>query len=141
MRYSKKLNMYRGHNVTFNTATYQATSYDWWRFVDRRKGFVIFNSFSYGRAFQKHHDDVREVLNKLGIKVDIEINCPVGLQDILAVMDYYNKQIELLYKEKHKKGSRSRKNLARDQLIEHYRKVLDQLRPAVEGPLEVAYGR
>lgn len=82
MKYYTKLKLYKASNVYFNPEICQAYSYAWWKFVDKIKGKVIFNSYRYSNSTCKHQRKVRSVLRELGIKIDIEIEAPRGLQDL-----------------------------------------------------------
>jgi len=75
MKYYKKLKEYKASNVSLTVEPkLEAYSYNWWLFVVRYKGLVIFNDTNYSRPTCKHQSKVRGVLYDLGIKIDIELN-------------------------------------------------------------------
>lgn len=78
--YKPRKKIYESTNVYFDPETCQAYSYDWWRFVDKIDGLVIFNSYSYSRTTQKHQYKVRRLLAELNIKINIEVDAGCGLQ-------------------------------------------------------------
>lgn len=80
MKYYKRLKLYKASNVTFDPATCRAYSYDWWRFVDRVDGKVVFNNHRYSNSTAKHQSKVHGLLRELGIKIDLYVDCPTGLQ-------------------------------------------------------------
>lgn len=84
MKYKPRLKVYKsstGKNV-YNPETRQAYSYDWWRYVDFKKGKVIFNNASYSKTTNKHQSECRSLLKELGIKIDFELNVEAGLQAV-----------------------------------------------------------
>lgn len=80
MKFYKTLNTYKASNVYFNCNTMQAYSYGWWQFVDVIDDNLIFNTYKYSNSTLNHQSKVRRLLNQLGLKVDIEIEAPKGLQ-------------------------------------------------------------
>jgi len=75
MKYYKKLKKYKASNVSLTVEPkLEAYSYNWWLFVVRYKGLVIFNDTNYSNPTCKHQSKVRGVLYDLGIKIDIELN-------------------------------------------------------------------
>lgn len=80
MKYHKKLGLYKASNVTFNLVTREAYSYGWWRFVSVVNGYVVFNNYSYSVSTCKHQSKVRSLMNELGIKIDLIVECSGGLQ-------------------------------------------------------------
>jgi hypothetical protein len=79
MKYFSRLKMYKSHNVKFNPETMDAHSYSWWRFVARIDGKIIFNSYRYSVTTAKHQREVRAILNDLGIKIDLDLQLPNGI--------------------------------------------------------------
>jgi hypothetical protein len=75
----KRSNIYKATNVTFNPKTLDAHSYSWWRFVAKVEGKVIFNDYRYSVTTAKHQSKVRHLLESLGIKVDIYLQLPKGI--------------------------------------------------------------
>jgi hypothetical protein len=92
MKYYSRLKLYKASNVYFNPETCQAYSYNWWRFVDRIKGKVVFNGYTYSSSTSKHQSKVRSVLASKGIKIDFYIEAPRGLQDLDAALAYTYRQ-------------------------------------------------
>ena len=75
MKYYKKLKEYKASNVSLTVEPkLEAYSYSWWLFLPKYKGLVIFNNTNYSSSTCKHQSKVRDVLNELGIKIDIELN-------------------------------------------------------------------
>jgi hypothetical protein len=70
---------------TFDPETCQAYSYDWWRFVDKIKGKVVFNWYRYSVTTSGHQYAISSLLDKLKIKVDIYVNVGGGLQNPEAI--------------------------------------------------------
>ena len=75
MKYYKKLKEYKASNVSLTIEPkLEAYSYNWWLFVVRYKGLVIFNNTTYSSSTGGHQYKVRRVLEELNIKIDIELN-------------------------------------------------------------------
>lgn len=89
MKYQPRKKQFKASNVYFDVEKCQAYSYEWWRFVDRIGGLVVFNDYSYSISTNKHQQKVRRVLEELGLQVDVTIRAPKGLQQIEAALDYY----------------------------------------------------
>jgi hypothetical protein len=81
MKWFKRLKIYKASNLTFNPLTRTAHSYGWWRFVSVIEGKLVFNNYSYSNSTSKHQHKVRRLLNELGIKIDLDIAVPEGLQN------------------------------------------------------------
>ena len=120
LKYYPRLNMYKAANVTYNPSTGTATSYDWWHFVIVIKGKVVFNRHAYSVTTTRHQSKVRNVLNDLGIKIDLEIDSRKSLSDCYVFDDAIaklNVEIQLLKAEINKPLSREKTNLERARRI------------------------
>jgi len=71
MRFTKKTKTYHASNVSFNTKSLVAVSYDWWIFVKPINGKVIFNNYNYSRTTQRHQSKVRWLLDDMGIQYEV----------------------------------------------------------------------
>jgi hypothetical protein len=80
MKLNKSSGIYKGSNVTFDPTCMVANSYNWWTFFRRCNGKHIFNNYSYSPTTQRHQRKVRSLLEELGIRIDLVIECPAGLQ-------------------------------------------------------------
>tara|TARA_R100000773_G_C4191385_1_gene97176 strand:- start:347 stop:811 length:465 start_codon:yes stop_codon:yes gene_type:complete len=75
MKYYTRLKKYKASNVSLTIEPkLEAYSYAWWLFVVRYKGLVIFNNTNYSNSTNKHQSKVRDVLDDLNIKIDIELH-------------------------------------------------------------------
>lgn len=79
MKFYPRLGIYKKPNCTFNPKTLDAHSYKWWRFVAKIEGKVIFNNYRYSVTTSKHQSQVRTILSDLGIKIDLELPLPSGI--------------------------------------------------------------
>lgn len=123
MRHFKKSNLYKASNVTFNPETNSAYSYDWWQFVAEINGKIVFNTYYYSPSTCGHQHKVRRLLNDLGIKIDLEVSCPSGLQSDdrdISVDQHYSQLIKKLKEQINKPRSHERKNKERRELIKEY---------------------
>jgi hypothetical protein len=73
-------NLWKQTNLLFDSAKIYATSYVWWKFVAIIEGKVIFNDYRYSVTTSKHQCKVRSLMTQLGIKIDITMPVPKGLQ-------------------------------------------------------------
>lgn len=80
MKYYKRLGLYKASNVTFNSYTLEAYSYDWWKFVAKVDGYVVFNDYYYSPTTLRHQAKVRRLLEELGVNIDILVHIKEGLQ-------------------------------------------------------------
>lgn len=89
LNYKKKENKYRNTtgSLVFDPVTKRAYSYSWWRFVDEVEGKLVFNDYNYSISTSKHQREVRTLLNQLGLKVDLAIPVPKGLQNYSSLED------------------------------------------------------
>jgi hypothetical protein len=123
MKYFKRLQIYKASNVIYDPATKQAWSYGWWRFVEVVGGQVVFNSYNYSTATRGHQRKVRDLLDKLGVKIDLYIQAPNGLQDLGAALEYYKYQIKRLNELIAKPKTHKAKNLERAKQIKDLEKT------------------
>lgn len=66
-------------SLTFDPKTCSAHSYRWWKFVGIVEGQVVFNNFRYSVTTSKQQSKVRQLLRELGIKIDVEMPLPRGI--------------------------------------------------------------
>lgn len=81
LTYKKREGIYANstRSLTFNPETLEAFSYKWWRFVAKIEGKVIFNNYSYSISTTKHQHKIRSLLYELGIKIDLFLPLPEGI--------------------------------------------------------------
>lgn len=121
MKYSTRAQIYKASNVNFNPNNFQAHSYDWWRFVDMIDGKIVFNSYNYSPTTIKHQYKVRRLLSELGIKIDLEIDAPTGLQDgeiVANVRAHYKRRCDELNALINKPRTHKAKNQERLELMQ-----------------------
>lgn len=87
MRYGVRSNAFKASNCVLDMNELRATSYAWWNMLQVIKGKLVFNNYSYSSATSGHQSKVRSVLRNLGIKIDIEIEAPRGLQNLDKALD------------------------------------------------------
>lgn len=86
MKYFSRSNEYRASNVVFKMGDkplnqdVSAWSYGWWQFVKVIDGKTVFNSYRYSSSTGKHQSKVRSLMDKLGLKIDMDIEVPLGFQ-------------------------------------------------------------
>jgi len=96
MKYYKRLKIYKANNVTFDPVSMIADSYDWWHFVERINGKVVFNSYSYSPTTGRHQSKVWRLLQELGIEVDLVVHTKAGLQASYGEMGHEGLAIEAM---------------------------------------------
>lgn len=81
MKLMKRSGIYQcsNYNCTFDPKSCEAFSYRWWKFVAKVDGLVIFNNYRYSNTTSKHQSKVRSLLEALGIKVDLYLSLPQGI--------------------------------------------------------------
>lgn len=121
LKLKKRTGCYEASNVWFNPETMEATSFQWWYFVKRIGGKVVFNDYRYSSYTTRHQNKVDRTMQKLGIKVDVTIEAPKGLQNLPAAMSYYEERIKTLISEIQRPRSHKEKNRQRALLINGYR--------------------
>lgn len=81
LTYKKRANIYTNStgSCTFNPVTLEAHSYRWWKFVAKVDGLVVFNNYNYSKSTCKHQLRVSQLLEDLGIKIDLFLSLPKGI--------------------------------------------------------------
>lgn len=85
-----------GKNNVFNPDSCEATSYEWWTYVKRIKGKVVFNAYPYSHTTQNHQRNMRKLLKALKIKIDVEVSMKSSLESFWS--GSLPHQYETLYK-------------------------------------------
>lgn len=82
LKYKKRAGIYSNSTGTntFDPKTCRAYSYDWWRYVDKIKGKVVFNNYSYSPTTSGHQSRTRSLLKELKIEIDCFVSVRSGLQ-------------------------------------------------------------
>ena len=120
IKYFKRLNVFKASNVTFDPTTIEATSYDWWSFVKVINGKVVFNNYTYSSSTSKHQHKVSSLMRQLGIKIDMEIASPNGLQSLNSAIEHYKYLIGKLETQMANPKSHKAKNIERLKEIKAY---------------------
>lgn len=96
MVYRKRAGIFKNSTgtVSFDPKAMEAYSYEWWLFVAKIKGKVVFNSYSYSPTTSGHQSAVRRLLESLGIKIDLEIQARQGLQDLESALSDYESELK-----------------------------------------------
>lgn len=82
MKYLKTKNTYKASNLEFRADDCSAWSYDWWQFVKQLdNGTVVFNNYPYSTSTRAHQRKVRQLMDNLGIHIDVIVRAPCGLQN------------------------------------------------------------
>ena len=120
MKHFKRANLLKSSTVTFDPSTTMAYSYGWWCFVKPINGLIVFNDYRYSPSTGKQQGKVRSLLDTLGIKVDLYVECPEGLQDsnyLESITSHYMDKISELQAAMLKPRSQKKKNLERTEQI------------------------
>lgn len=137
MKFYKTQNLYKASNVTFNPDTIQAYSYKWWLFVSRIGNKVVFNDYNYSNTTLRHQAKIRSLLKELGIKVDLTITAPLGLQNPASAIDFYQIKIKTLKAEIAKPNTRKAKNAERETQIKHFESKIKEVTKLINKSKEV----
>jgi hypothetical protein len=89
MKYNQRAKIYKGSNVTFNPETVRAYSYDWWVFVAKIEGKVIFNNYQYSKTTRRHQTKVMCLIRELYIKIDAVVEVPNSLGEFNDLESLY----------------------------------------------------
>jgi len=131
MKYYPRLNVYKASNNFFNPVTCEAYSYNWWRYVERIGNKVIFNNYRYSVSTSKHQTRMQDLLTKLGINIDVTVECPRGLQDLESGIKYYNVQIQSLWMDIQKPNTKLSNNIERVNQINLFNEKIAQLKQLI----------
>lgn len=80
----------------FDPKTLEATSFNWWYFVKKIGGKVVFNEYRYSSYTTRHQRKVERLMEQLGIKVDVVVEAPKGLQNLSDAIEHHEYQIREL---------------------------------------------
>lgn len=131
MKYFKRLRQYKASNVKFDCTTQVSTSYDWWLVTRRVKGQMLFNWYSYSSSTRKHQHKLCSLLRELGIKIDLEIQSPRGLQDLEGAITYHQGIINEMQTAILNPRSRKETNKGRLEQILTNKKIIDKLKELI----------
>jgi len=129
-RYVKSTNTIKSSNFQMNLDTFEATSYDWWLFVCKVNGKIIFNHTNYSSSTIKHQS---KALKALDYKCDLRLrftreslsNLPVALENEVANAKLaITELIETIKKPRSHKATNQERKKSIAELIQH----IDQVR-------------
>jgi len=112
MKHYKKLNLHKAGNLTFNPATGEGRSYEWYSIAREFEGVQVLNSYGYSNTTARHVSKLRGLFCSLGIEW-VEIEAPQGLQNLDAARALTVSKIQKLTAEINNKRSRPEKNAER----------------------------
>jgi hypothetical protein len=129
MRYIKKRNQWESPNVTLNADKLEAYSYRWWKFLAKIGKKVVFNNYRYSVSTSKHQRKVLNQLDSLGIKVDLFLDFPEGIDSsgFSSSKTHYEFKIKELEAAIAKTGSRKSTNAQRLDQIKYNKQKLKEL--------------
>lgn len=132
MKYFSRLGLHKNSTGTnkIDIENVKAWSYDWWVYLTKVNGLVIFNNTTYSPSTNKHQSDCRRLLD---YKYDIELRYTTKSLDNIkeAINDeVFNrlkvvKGLQLLI---NKKGTRKTTNVKRQLLINDHRDFISMLK-------------
>lgn len=130
MKYYIRSKQYRASNVILEVNPLSAWSYAWWKFLARINGAVVFNGYNYSNSTCRHQSKVKAMLDKLGINIDLYIECPSGLQSanwLESTIEYHSREIQKLREAIANPRSRAETNKRRITEIEAHQVKIDTI--------------
>lgn len=96
-KYRPRLKLYtNGTKNYFNKDTMEAVSYNWWVYFKVIKGKNVFNDFDYSNTTTQHQYNLRSLLKKLRIRIDLVVCTSRSLDNLNnSVLE---NEYKLLYK-------------------------------------------
>lgn len=138
MKFLKTKNQYKASNVLLDLNNEIATSYDWWIFLKRINGKLVFNKYRYSPSTAGHQRKILKQLDQLGIKVDMFIEAPKGLQDLNSAISYYEYEISELVNDLATTNRRETTKQNQVKLIQNYQtKIKDIKKILPKNKLEI----
>lgn len=112
--YQTKNKLFKHKNNYFDPVAFKAVSYNWWTYVMKIKGKVVFNDHNYSMTTCKHQGEMRTLLRQLGIKIDLYVNMHQSLENFetQALRPLYELMFQLEI-ETARKGSKPETNKVR----------------------------
>ena len=95
-----------GQNNKFDPVAFEATSYQWWSYLTKINGKVVFNAYPYSSTTQNHQRNMLSLLKRLKIKIDVTVSMRQSLGSFYA--NSLPSQYEELFKIE-TEGKRARK--------------------------------
>ena len=81
-KFHPRLNLWKdGKNNVFNPYTLEATSYNWWIYLKKIKGKLVFNTYPYSKTKQRHQNHMHKLLKELNIKIDVKVSTRQSLHN------------------------------------------------------------
>lgn len=112
MKHYSRLNMYKASNLTFNPATGEGRSYEWYSIARKFDGVLVLNTYAYSNTTARHATKLRGLFHSLGLEW-VEIEAPQGLQNLDDARALVVSRIQNLTIEINKPRSRPEKNAER----------------------------
>lgn len=75
-------------NAKFYLDRTEATSYNWWSFVKKINGKVVFNEYRYSSETSSHQYGVKKLLELLKIKIDITVSTRESLSKYSSLSQF-----------------------------------------------------
>lgn len=133
LKYRKRTKDFKSTNVWFDPNKVKATSYNWWIMLEKIKGVNVFNTYRYSTTTQRHQYKVRRTMEQVGLSVDLEIECPRGLQDLDSAIKLYERRIGMLLAEVANPRSKKEKNKERMNSIGVFQSKIEAIKFLQEG--------
>lgn len=73
-RYQAKKLRFVASNNYFDVHESKAVSYGWWTYFSKVEGINVFNKHAYSPSTRRHQSRMRDLLRKLGIRIDVEVD-------------------------------------------------------------------
>lgn len=112
--YQTRNQVFKSKNNYFDPAAFKAVSYNWWTYVTKIKGKVVFNNYRYSVTANKHQGEMQTLLRQLGVKVDLYVSMRSSLESFKtqALGPMYENMFQLEI-EMSRKGSKPEVNKIR----------------------------
>lgn len=82
MKWRPRLKVWKSSNNVFDPKKMCATSYGWWQYFGKINGKTVFNNYCYSPATSRHQEELKAVLKKLKIKIDVVLSTQDGLHRV-----------------------------------------------------------
>lgn len=140
-RFMPKSNDLAKANNRLHLTEMKGYSYGWWCYVCVIDGLLVFNKFPYSRTTQKHQSNMRSLLSKLGIRIDLEVSTKSSISQFTLDNVETCLRNELEYVQGQLAKCKRPKSAKRDQLqwqLEEIQSQLDHVASTKRSKLKLA---